>query len=250
MGIKCILTHGEVADIAIEVASMNFKKRHLIVVASVIVSILFVIIFILGLILKVDSASTGLAHSYIKTIGRAIAYSLKESNSFPRDDGSADINHQPGQFNQWYSLFDVDKLLSDSGRRIDKDIPKAYFDLSIWTVAKNIPDDPPPNLIVLATRNVDPASLRTKLTDEDMQKHIQFRGESGHLMILRKYAIVLFADGTCTSIPVVSPTSRRGNRTTYKFIYRNRPFDLTTNLVNGLQVKYLTPDDEIIPVND
>lgn len=250
MRVKYISTHGEAAGLAIEVASMKSKKRHPFVVISVIVSILFVVVFILGVVLKVDSASTGLAHIYIKTAGSAIAYSLKESNSFPRDSGWYDKNHQTVQSNQWHSFFDVDKLLSDSDRRIDKDIPKAYFDSSIWAVVKNIPDDPPPNLIVLATRNVDPSSLRTKLTDEDMQKHIQFRGENDHLMILRKYAIVFFADGTCTSVPVVSPTSRRGKRTTYRFVYRNRPFDLTTNLVSGLHVKYLTPEGEIIPVND
>jgi len=250
MGVKYTSTHGKAVDIAIEAAIMNLKKRHLIVIASVIASIPFVIIFILGVIIKADSASTGLAHSYIKTIGRAVAYSLKESNSFPRDGGSDNINHQPRQFNQWYSRFDVDKLLSDSRRRIDEDIPKAYFDSNIWIVAKNIPDDPPSNLIVLATRNVDPSSLRTKLTDEDLQKHIRFREENDHLMILRKYAIVFFADGTCTSVPVVSPTSRRGNRTTYRSIYRNQPFDLTTNSVNGMQVKYLTPDGEVIPTND
>lgn len=250
MGIKCISTHGEAADIAIEVASMKFKKKHPVVVAFVIVSIPFVIIFILGVILQVDSATTGLTHSYIKTIGSAIAYSLKESNSFPRDSGSDDKNHQAGQFNQWHSLFDVDKLLSDSGRRIDKDIPKAYFDSSIWIVAKNIPDDPPPNLIILATRNVEPSSLRTRLADEDMQKHIRFREKYDDLMILRKYAVLFFADGMCTSVPLVSPKSRRGNRITYRSIYRNQPFDLTTNLVSGLQVKYLTPEGEITPIND
>lgn len=250
MGIKYASIHGKAVDIAIEVVSMKLKKRHPIVVASVIVSIFLVIIFFFGVILKVYSASTGLAHSYLVTIGRAVAYSLKESNSFPRDGDSDGRNHQLVKFNQWYSLFDVDKLLNDSDRRIDKDIPKAYFDSSIWTVAKNIPDDPPPNLIVLATRNIDPSSLRTKLTDEDMQKHIQFREEKGHLMILGKYAIVFFADGTYTSLPVVSPTSRRGKMTTYKFIYRNQPFDLTTNLLNGLQVKYLTTKGETIPVND
>ena len=237
--------------VVLKVKTMKIKKKHLIVIAvPAIVLLLFGAIFILGIIINVDSAITGVAHGYVVTMGRAIAYGLKESNSFPRDADSDGRNHQMAQFNRWHSLFDVDKLLYDSDRIIDEDIPKAYFNPSIWIVIKNIPDDPPPNLIVLATRNIDPSSLRTKLTDEDMQKHIQFRGENGHLMILKKYAVVFFADGTYTSVPVVSPTSKRGHRTTYRSIYRSQTFDITTNLINGLQVKYLSSDGETIPVNE
>ncbi len=236
-------------DFIIRTATMKLNKRHLIVIAIVLSSVLCMAVFILEISLKVNSASTGMAHGYLQSIGRAIAYSLEESNFFPKDGSPDGKTYQEGQTNQWYAVFDSD-LLSKSGRIINKDIPNAYFDSSIWIVVKNIPDDPPQNLIVLATRNVDPSSLRTKLTYEDMQKHIRFREENDDLEILRKYAVLFFADGMCTSVPVVSPVSRGANRTTYKFIYRNRPFDLTTNLVNGLQVKYLTPEGEIIPVND
>ncbi|MDD2230386.1 MAG: hypothetical protein PHY48_13355 [Candidatus Cloacimonetes bacterium] len=229
---------------------MKIKEIGLIGVVSVIVSVLFVIIVLFGFILKINSASTGLTHSYLKTAGKAIARGFRESNTFPRDGGADDKNHQAEQSNQWHVLSDVEQMLSKSGRIINNDIPKSYFDADIWTVVKNIPYDPPSNLIVLASRNVDPSSLRTRLADEDMQKHIRFRGENNDLWILKKIAVLICADGMSISVPVVSPTSRRANRTTYRHIYRSQPFDLTTNLVNGLQVKYLTSDGEAIPTND
>lgn len=37
---------------------------------------------------------------------------------------------------------------------------------------------------------------------------------------------------------------------TYETVYRNMEFDITTNLVYGLKVKYLTPCGEITPLND
>ena len=37
---------------------------------------------------------------------------------------------------------------------------------------------------------------------------------------------------------------------TYDRIYREIPFDVTTNLASGLQVKYLTTDGEVLPTND
>jgi hypothetical protein len=137
-----------------------------------------------------------------------------------------------------------------SGRNIDKDIPKAYFDAEIWTIIKNIPDDPPLNLIVLATRNVEPSSLRTKITSEDMAKCIRFKEKKDDLWILNRVAVLIRADGLAISVPVVPPTSKRKRTGMYKYVYHDQPFDLTTNLVDGLQVKYLTPEGEIIPVND
>ena len=48
---------------------------------------------------------------------------------------------------------------------------------NLWTVVNNLPSNAPANVIVLATRNVDPSSLRTKLEHADMDKRIT--GTSG-----------------------------------------------------------------------
>lgn len=231
---------------------MKLKKRYLVFVGTVpvIVLVLIGITFLLGILINIDSATTGINYDYLKTAGMAIACGLRESNAFPRDGGPDDKDHQAEQPNQWYATFDVDELLLESGMKIDKDIPIDYFDTEVWTVVKNIPDDPPSNLIVLATRNVDTSSLRTKLTDEDMQKHIRFKEKKDDLWILNQAAVLIRSDGTATAVPVVPPTSRRKNTATYRYIYRSQPFDLTANSVNGLQVKYLTPDGEVIPTND
>ncbi len=237
-------------DGGIEVYIMKYKTRYIIVVAVAVILLLLVgSVFIFGTIINVDSASTGVARSYLRTIGKSIVYNMKENNTFPMNS-TGGINYQEGQSNQWYSLIDVEKLLSETGRIIDEDIPKAYFDADIWTVIKNMPDNPPPNLIVLATRNVDPSSLRTRIADTDMEKCIRFKEKKDDLWILNKAAVLIRADGLAISAPVVPPTSRRKYTGMYKYIYANQPFDLTTNLVNGLQVKYLTPEGEIIPVND
>jgi len=125
-----------------------------------------------------------------------------------------------------------------------------------------MPENPPENLIVLATRNVNPSSLRTKFSDGDIHKHIRFdeRFEPPENMtILRKCAVLITAKGHGKIIPVVHPASRMPKATTYDSIYKqamvfygkNPFFDLTTNLVDGLQVKYLTPEGvEVIPTND
>lgn len=251
MGRKQVSIHGKAVDGGIEVETMKNRKKQLIIIALlVIVLLLFGITFILGTIINVDSASTGVARSYLRTIGKTIADNLKERNAFPMNSRADDKQHLDGQPNQWYSILDVGKLLSKTGRIIDEDISKAYFDPEIWTVIKNIPDDPPPNLIVLATRNVDPSSLRTKITNKDMEKFIRFKERKDDLWILNKAAVLIRADGLAISAPVVSSTSRRKYTGKYKYIYSDQPFDLTTNLVNGLTVKYQTSDGEVVPDNN
>jgi hypothetical protein len=250
MGRKYISIHGKAADGGTEVDTMKYKKKYIIVVSVTVISLLLIgSVFIFGTIINIDSARTGVARSYLRTIGKAIACNLKENNTFPMNSAGG-VNYMEGQSNQWYSFFDVEKLLSESARPIDEDIPKAYFDADIWTVIKNMPDDPPPNLIVLATRNVDPSSLRTKITDTDMEKCIRFNEQKDDLWILNKAAVLIRADGLAISAPVTTSTSKRKYTGKYKYIYADQPFDVTTNLVNGLQVKYLTPEGEIIPAND
>ena len=123
-----------------------------------------------------------------------------------------------------------------------------FCDPNIWVAVKNCPKNPPPNLIVLATRNIDPSSLRTSLTDEDMQKRIRFDKNfvpPENLPMLKEVALFLYADGHSGGVGVNSRIYA-----TYNRIYRGSPFDVTTNLASGLQVKYLTTDGEVIPTND
>jgi len=158
---------------------------------------------------------------------------------FPRDGGATEAEQIASLQKQWREA-----------KPYSEDDPRSkYCDANIWAVVKNIPEDPPENLIILVTRNIDPSSLRTRLTDGDMQKQIQFDEQfipPENLPILKKYAVVIRADGSWW---MIFPKSKAMSRT-YGKIYRGEPFDLTTNLVNGLQVKYLTTDGEVIPTND
>ena len=141
------------------------------------------------------------------------------------------------------------------------DMKSRFCDANVWTVIKNGPENPPKNLIVLATRNIDPSSLRTSFTDKDMHKHIRFDEQfvpPEKMPILSKYAVAIRADCRAVLIPVVPPTSGKAEKTMYKYIYTHMPsfgeedfFDLTTNLVNGRLVSYFTPDGKtVIPTND
>lgn len=175
---------------------------------------------------------------------------------FPKDDGSTGAEQLAFLSEQWHLL------QNEMNDRHGDNYHDKFCDVNIWTAVKNRPENPPPNLIVLATRNVDPSSLRTRFTEEDMQKHIRFDGQfepPPNMPILKKCAVVVYADGNAHIMPVVSPASRKRNETTYDSIYKwwmsyydkEAFFDLTTNLVNGLQVKYLTPEGvEVVPTND
>ena len=168
---------------------------------------------------------------------------------FPRDDGSTDAEQIATLRERWHRL---KSGMEDEER--DKHSPdyidalSKYYDARIWTVIKNLPENPPDNLVVLATRNVAPSSLRTRLTESDMPKHIQFDEQfefPPNMSILKKYAVFIYANHTAQRVRMNRPDDY-----TYGRIYRGTPFDLTTNPANGLQVKYLTPDGEVIPTND
>jgi hypothetical protein len=199
-------------------------------------------------LVTINSARYRTAYYQLMSIGKSVARGLMESRAFPRDSGSVDINQQIGQPDRWHDLLDVEQLINKYGRADDfssDGTPKYYNDANIWTVIKNLPNDPPEKLIVMATRNVDASSLRTKLTYRDMHTHIRFRQKRDDLWILRESAVFIYANGLARTFRI---RSRDG--VTYGSIYNNQPFDVTTNLVNGLQVKYLTPDGEVIPTND
>lgn len=135
---------------------------------------------------------------------------------------------------------------------------RKYYDPNIWTIIKNLPDNPPDNLIVLATRNIDASSLRTRLTVEDLDKCIRIDEHyvpPENIPILKTAAVVINATGSRCII-----STNPGYHQKFRRIYLDwkpwkpseepEPFDLTTNLVNGLEVKYLTTDGEVIPAND
>ena len=113
---------------------------------------------------------------------------------------------------------------------------------NIWTVVKNLSSNAPNHVVVLATRNIDSSSLRSRLTEGDMSKPMRFVPEK-QKGLLRDWAILVRKDGSSVAVLHAATVS-------LKYIYRNSPFDLTTNLVNGQPVKYLTPTGEVTPKNE
>jgi len=193
----------------------------------------------------------GIDNGKIITFGKLLKAGLfiyidsVENNTLPRDDVSEDIDYQEGKSSRWHTQINIEQILARHGQDIgSKDI---LCDASIWTVIKNLPDNPPDTLIVMATRNIDPSSLRTRLTDDDMHKYIQFKTGKDDRRLLRRFAGVVRADGAMIWLLPLQQIQRKNM---YRYIYF-QPFDLTTNLVDGLQVKYLTPEGvEVIPTND
>ena len=108
---------------------------------------------------------------------------------------------------------------------------------NIWMVVKNLPTDAPPNFIVLATRNVDPSFLRSRLSEHDMDKPILFtkNAEQG---LLKEYAIFIRRDGSA----FVSKCSRM---VSCRLVYDNRTFDVSKKMQGDLSIKYLLPQSEI-----
>ena len=160
--------------------------------------------------------------------GRQIANALRENNAYPTNaDATAFTNTlQALKFDRQGQFF------------------QRFFVPEAWTVVNNLREDPPGNLVVLVTRNIDPSSLRTQLSTGDMQRHIQFvRGRN--LPRLGSAAVLVRADGK--AIPIIN----RKSYTVYANIYDGQPFDFVTNSATGLPVGYLTPDGKVvIPTND
>ena len=110
-------------------------------------------------------------------------------------------------------------------------------DNNMWMVVKNIPTNAPDNIIVLATRNVEPSSLPIQLSAQKETRRILYHNDS----LLKNIIILIRKDGTVW-------TGRHSP--CYEEVCGSVPFDLTTNLVNGLPVKYLTPTGEVTPTNE
>lgn len=110
---------------------------------------------------------------------------------------------------------------------------------NMWTVIKNISASAPDNLIVLATRNVDPTSLPQHLTSTNRSKRIRLLYQDDPLF--RNGIILIRKDGMIW---------KGKHSPNYEEVCGSVPFDLTTNLVNGMPVKYLTPTGEVTPRNE
>jgi len=125
--------------------------------------------------------------------------------------------------------------------------PRICASNNIWNVVKNLPANAPNCIIVLATRNIDPQSLRIRLNHEQFDNKIGFVGnkEKG---LLRDYAIVIRRDGSALILKRKWGSS--WSYATYKDIYNKQMFDLTTNTVNWKQIKYLTCEGEVMPACD
>lgn len=235
---------------AIEDVAMKLLKRCLVIggILCVIMAIFVGVAYLSGVLINIQSATIGIACSHLRTVGRAITRGLRECNAFPRDCSPVDTSHPARLLSQRRVLLDVEQLLHKYGRgTVDADIPRDYLSPDIWSVVKNLPDDPPSNLVVLVTRNVDSSSLRTRLTDRDMHKQIRFKGVKDDFWILNRFAVLVRLDGTAITVRVKPMDSRKSRGLTYKNIYRGVPFDVTTN---NIQVKYLAPDGEVGPNND
>lgn len=167
--------------------------------------------------------------------------------TFPRDDGSTEAEQLAFLREQWREIL----LLVEGEYRSQR---SKYYDASIWTVIKNLPENPPENLVVLATRNIDPSSLRTRLTEGDAEKQIRIDEHFAppeNLPILKKAAVVIYANGGRLIIGTAPGNDHTCRRVYWRYLAKEpAPFDLTTNLVSDQQVKYLTTDGEVIPAND
>ena len=167
------------------------------------------------------------------------------------DDSSADVSNSTDFFNNMISGLDNDQrknLFRSFHWRFEINaISNLIFtpQNNYWIIIKNMPSDAPSNIIVLATRNITPKSLRTCMNENDMTRTIRF-SEDNYDDALKNWGVVIRKDGKAVVIPRSLVKTRRKS---YRFIYEE-PFDFTTNLVNGLPVKYLTPTGEVTPANE
>lgn len=208
-------------------------------------------VMISGTMLNARSASlTLMSHT-----GKRLSEKLKATDSLPSDSNT--LFNYNNSTDYLISLFkkndieDVKELLNVSariGERKSFGHPRLTADNNIWIVIKNLPDNAPDNLVVMATRNIDATTLRTKLLKEDMEKKLKFTQEKQKGM-LKKWAVLIYYNGRieyirCDKQPTVQwqnlSFSRHGN-----FM----PFDLTVINNNQSKVKYLTPNSEVTPSN-
>lgn len=232
----------------------NVKKAILVIALPCIT----LIVFYLFICIKQAESTTFVA---LKARSRAVVECLNEGNSigvglWPRDDSTQAhyrscvdyfnwlktmVSSSRGEYDKKCLNYLREELVSQLyGRQCftEKNMP--------WNIIKNLPEDAPDNLIVMTTANVNPTSLRTRLSDRDMYKRIEVV-QNSPVRVLRERICLVRKDGKVVELWIGrSPQAKF----TYREVYDNIPFDLTTNLVNGMPVKYLTPTGEITPTNE
>ena len=114
-------------------------------------------------------------------------------------------------------------------------------DSNIWTIVKDLPTNAPDNFVVMCTRNIDPNSLRLRLSGDEMEGEIRFSDPKDKL--LKNYGILIRKNGSGyigvhTGKPVSPGLS-------YRHVYQNKEFGLLPGKGNSFSVKYLTPTGEV-----
>lgn len=113
---------------------------------------------------------------------------------------------------------------------------------NIWTVVKNLPPNAPDNFVVLVTRNIDAESLVIRLNEDNMDDKIKFLSNEEN-SFLKYYAIIIRKDGSSF---VCKRPSLFFKGCSYRAIYNNQPFDISSQL-GEIPVSYLTPVSEVYP---
>jgi len=197
----------------------------------------------------------------LKTRSSAVVECLNEISAagfwlWPTDDSSLPSHRTSADYFNWL-ITDAPPLRGDEGkmcmRHLKEEVVSQLYGRPLfseknmpWIIVKNLPENAPDNFIVMVTANVNPASLRTRLTEEDMSRQIGI-AKNHHEHVLREHIYLIRKNGEAVELQKgLSPQAKF----TYREIYGNMSFNLTTNLVNGLPVKYLTPTGEVIPTNE
>lgn len=227
---------------------MKKKERFLIIVCSL-VGIACYWCFFYGWYINAASANVSFLREEGKTIFSRISGQSEPLWPF---DGFSGL-----QFSNSTDYLNV--LICSNHLDYKRDLRYSYFhsaklrkmthlssDDNMWTVVKNLPAEAPDNVIVLATRNIDPLTLRACLTGGEMDNRVSLLPEESERS-LKLAGIVFRKDGSSYTI------GRRPESAlfaTCRHIYVNQPFDLTSNRVSVFPVTYLTPKGEVTPVSE
>jgi hypothetical protein len=111
---------------------------------------------------------------------------------------------------------------------------------NMWTIAKNVRDDMNDMLPILITRNVDAASLPTKVSAHDGENRLSFDSDwktpfgDKALILIRKGGAIFKA---------------RGKYSTYHYVYQDKVFDTAVDAQLGQTappLSYLAPTYEVV----
>lgn len=206
---------------------MKKKTRYVIVFACALFVLFLLWVRAWGEFLNAVSATLASRRSNGQEIVRYLDDSQNPLLQWPSDNGVTNFR----------SSTDLINAINEAQGK-----PHVAPDQNMWTIVKNLPSNAPNNFIVLATRNVDPKFLRSRLTEDQMDDKLDFlpKEKNG---LLRKHFIIIRRDGSA----FISKCEKTYRGAPFRDLYGNRPFDLTTNLLDGLPVKYLTPDGEVAP---